>query len=67
MFRVLHDKRVISEKLYNKLAGVSGFRNVLIHEYEKIDRARVYEYLQHDTHQFKEFKRQVLKFVGKKK
>lgn len=67
VFRVLHDKRVISEKLYNQIAGISSFRNVLIHEYEKIDRARVYEYLQHDINQFKEFKRQVLRFLGKKK
>lgn len=66
VFRVLHDKRVLSEKLYNKLAGASGFRNVLIHEYEKIDKARVYEYLQHNIDQFKEFRRQVLRFLSRK-
>lgn len=67
VFRVLHNKRVMSEKLYNQLAGASGFRNVLIHEYEKIDKTRVYEYLQNNIDQFEEFKRQVLKFLNKKK
>ena len=66
MFRVLHDTRVISEKLYSQLMGASGFRNVLIHEYEKIDKERVYEYLQNNIDQFKEFKRQVLRFLSKK-
>lgn len=67
VFRVLHDKRVISEKLYNQLAGASGFRNVLIHEYEKVDKERVYEYLQGNIDQFKEFKKQVLRFLSQKK
>ena len=67
VFRVLHDKRVVSKKLYNQLIGASGFRNDLIHEYEKIDKERVYEYLQNNIQQFKEFKRQVLLFLSKKK
>lgn len=66
VFRVLHDRKVISEKLYTQLMGASGFRNVLIHEYEKIDKGRVYEYLQGNIDQFKEFKRQVLRFCRKK-
>ncbi len=67
VFRVLHDKKVMSEKLYNQLMGASGFRNVLIHEYEKINRERVYEYLQNDIDQFREFKRQALRFLAKQK
>lgn len=65
VFRVLHNKKVISEKLYNQLIGVSGFRNVIIHEYEKIDKERIYEYLQNNIDQFKEFKRQTLRFLSK--
>lgn len=67
VFRVLYDKRVINIKLYNCLAGISGFRNVLIHEYEKIDKERVYEYLQDSIDQFKEFKRQLLHFLNRKR
>lgn len=67
VFRVLHDKKVISEKLYNQLMGASGFRNVLIHEYEKINRERVYEYLQKNIDQFREFKRQALRFLNRHK
>ena len=67
VFYVLHNKSVINDKLHNELIGASGFRNVLIHEYEKIDKERVYEYLQNDIDQFKEFKQQILRFLRKKK
>ena len=67
VFYVLRDKSVINDVLYDKLAGVSSFRNVLIHEYQKIDRELVYKYLQNNIDQFKEFKRQMLRFLGKKK
>src|SRR3989338_2407277 len=40
--RVLYEKKVLNKKLYDQLAGISGFRNVLIHEYEHINKAIVY-------------------------
>ena len=63
--RVLHEKGVLGADLYDKLAGISGFRNVLIHEYEQVDKDIVYGYLQNNISQFKEYKRQVLRFLSK--
>lgn len=65
--RILHDQKVISEKLFNKLAGIAGFRNVLIHEYEKVNKNIVFSYFHDNLDQFKDFKRQVLRFLAHKK
>lgn len=65
--RILHDQKILSEKLYNELAGVAGFRNVLIHEYEKVNRNIVFSYFHDNLGQFKDFKRQVLRFLARKK
>ncbi|MBI4332925.1 MAG: DUF86 domain-containing protein [Chloroflexi bacterium] len=34
--RLLREKQVISERLYRKLKGLGGFRNVLVHEYRAV-------------------------------
>jgi len=63
--RVLYEKKVLNKKLYDQLAGISGFRNVLIHEYEHINKAIVYDYLQNNIVQFVDYKRQILRFLSK--
>jgi uncharacterized protein YutE (UPF0331/DUF86 family) len=35
--RLLKEKKVISEELFHKVKGLGGFRNILVHEYLKID------------------------------
>lgn len=65
--RILHDQKIISGKLYNELSGIAGFRNVLIHEYEKVNRQIVFVYLHHNLNQFKDFKRQILRFLARRK
>ncbi len=67
VLRVLREKRAISQGLYDQMASISGFRNILIHEYEKVDKERVYEYLQQDIVQFIEFRKQILRFLRKPK
>ena len=46
VLRRLAEHGVISRDLQDRLRGLGGFRNVLVHEYLDIDQARVYEYLQ---------------------
>lgn len=66
VFRVLYEKKIINEKLFQKLHGIAGFRNILVHEYEKVDKEIIYQSLQKQMSQFQEFKKQVLKFLKKK-
>lgn len=44
---VLADEKVISEKLLREWEGMVAFRNVLVHDYLKIDHDKVYAIL-HD-------------------
>lgn len=42
-FEILREKDVVSPELVQKLIAMSGFRNRIIHEYEKLDIEMVYE------------------------
>ena len=43
VFQILAEERVISKELLSKLEGMAAFRNLLVHDYLRIDLARVYE------------------------
>jgi uncharacterized protein YutE (UPF0331/DUF86 family) len=45
--KIFADKRLISSDLCEKWIRMIGFRNTLVHEYIDIDRAIVFEILQH--------------------
>lgn len=63
---MLYDKKIISEKLAGKLDGVVGFRNILVHEYGKIDREKVYAYVQKRTGDLADFKKSILRYLKRK-
>lgn len=67
IFSVLYNKKVISQKLAEKLSGIVGFRNILVHEYGKIDKEQVYKFLQENMEIFIKYKKEVLKFVKESK
>ena len=45
-FRILTEEEVISDDLSDKLARMTGFRNIIAHDYGDIDYAIVYDILQ---------------------
>lgn len=57
--RVLGREEVIDEKTMNTLVVAIGFRNVLAHEYGRVDYAEVYETLQTGLEIYDAFGRQV--------
>lgn len=61
---LLGAKRVIPTELANEMAGIAGFRNILIHEYLKVDPKKVYENLQKGPGQFERFIRAILEYLG---
>ncbi len=63
IFAVLHEKKIISEKLLKQIAGIANFRNILVHDYEKIDREIVYQKLKEQLKDFNNFKKEILKFL----
>lgn len=42
-FRILSEKKIISEDLYKKLKGAKGMRNILAHQYGKVEDELVFE------------------------
>lgn len=55
LFDLLATHKVLSLRLARKLAPMSGFRNLLVHEYMEIDRRRVYRVLHEDLGDFEKF------------
>ena len=47
VFEVLLQNRIIPAKLYKEIESMTAFRNVLVHDYLRLDLDRVYEVLQH--------------------
>ncbi len=45
IFRLLAERDVIPKDLFEELAGMAAFRNVLVHDYLRLDRKRVYQIL----------------------
>ena len=55
IFEILQEHKIISHDLMKKLAAMTGFRNIIVHDYAKIDYDRVYEILHKDLKDIEEF------------
>lgn len=64
---LLYGKKIIQGKLANTLTHMVGLRNILVHEYGKIDRKKVYRVLKKELSDFKTFKEQIARFLGRPK
>ncbi|MCK6462677.1 MAG: DUF86 domain-containing protein [Candidatus Pacebacteria bacterium] len=54
-FYILQEEGVISAELAAKMVGMTGFRNTIAHDYEKINYDLVYKIIQHDVKDIEEF------------
>ncbi len=61
--RVLQEQDVIDEETMQTLVAAVGFRNVLAHEYGRVDYGEVYEMLQTELTVYDRFSRQVAQWV----
>ena len=61
LFEQLARHKIVSRALARKLTSMAGFRNVLVHEYIRIDRHRVYDILRHELGDFERFIRAISK------
>lgn len=64
--RVLEENKIISPKLAKRLSGIASFRNILVHDYEKIDREIVYQKLHNNLKDLTDFKKEMVKHLNKK-
>lgn len=61
-FMVLMENRVITKNLFRTMEKMAKFRNVIVHQYEKIDPAIVISILRKNLTDFEKYKRAVIKF-----
>jgi uncharacterized protein YutE (UPF0331/DUF86 family) len=46
IFEVLAENKIITRKLLKELEGMAAFRNILVHDYLRLDRGKVYQLIQ---------------------
>ena len=54
ILQILAEEGVISEKLFHELEGMAAFRNVLVHDYLKLDLDKVYQVIKERLKYFEE-------------
>lgn len=59
----LAEQKVVSRELAQKMTGIAGFRNKLVHDY--IEAKKVQEYLQKEMDQLIAFSQQIIAFIEK--
>lgn len=62
--RILCENKVIREQLKDRLVDLARFRNVLVHDYLRLDHERVYQHVCADPKTIEEFMGAVRRFVG---
>ena len=63
VFDILGAQGVIDEPLAKRLQGLAGLRNILVHGYLELDRARMQQLVAHGWEQFEEYVSQVVGFM----
>jgi uncharacterized protein YutE (UPF0331/DUF86 family) len=63
IFAVLHEEGIIPDVLLSDLARMVGFRNVIVHDYARIDDGLVYTVLQENVSDFARFAAAVIAFL----
>jgi uncharacterized protein YutE (UPF0331/DUF86 family) len=55
IFEVLYENKVIDLKLKESLCNMAGFRNILVHDYLKLNRGMVYDIVLNNLNDIKKF------------
>ena len=63
IFEILAQKGIITRPLAENLRQAAGFRNILVHDYIKINLALVYQHLQNDVKDLDQFARTIAEYI----
>ncbi len=66
IFFILGAEKILPKKFIETFAPIARFRNLIVHEYAKIDIHRVYDYLLHELSQFEVFAKAIGRYLKKK-
>jgi uncharacterized protein YutE (UPF0331/DUF86 family) len=59
VIELLGEGGILPAEFVNRVRGMPGFRNILVHDYLSVDTAVVWDLLQHGPAQFREFIRHI--------
>lgn len=59
----LGEREIIPEEFAKRIRGITGLRNLLVHEYGIIDIEKIYNLLQHNISDFEEFHDYIEKYM----
>ena len=62
-FQILAANKVILRDMAQTMVSMTGFRNILIHEYEEVDLKKVYHILTNRLSDFADFSCQIFKYL----
>lgn len=65
ILEILGNNEILPEEFAHKIAKMAGFRNILIHNYLDIDRTIVYDHLQENLTDFKDFNKYIITYIKK--
>lgn len=63
IFLILGEAKVIPKSFAHRIAPMGGFRNILVHDYLKLDPRKVHQFLQQRLPDFQRFARFMAKFL----
>lgn len=63
IFIILYESKIIDEKLKNNLCDMAGFRNILVHDYMKLDRGLVYDIINNNLNDLEDFVKAVVEYI----
>ena len=67
IFILLGENKIIPDEFAKKIAPMAGLRNILVHDYLEVDSNKIYDILQKDLSDFREFAKYVSIYVFGKK
>ncbi|APM39264.1 type VII toxin-antitoxin system HepT family RNase toxin [Clostridium kluyveri] len=63
IFLVLYENNILDEKIKINLCNMASFRNILVHDYIKLDRELVYGIINNDLKDIEEFVKIIIEYV----
>jgi len=63
-FKVLTENRIISKNLFKTMENMAKFRNVVVHQYEKIEPSIVVSILHKNLDDFEKYKKAIIKYLS---
>jgi uncharacterized protein YutE (UPF0331/DUF86 family) len=63
-FKVLAENRIISKNLFKIMEKMAKFRNVVVHQYEKIEPSIVVSILHTNLDDFEKYKKAIIKYLS---